>query len=108
MNIAPPGPVIQLKQGNSIVLSCSAECSPACTFKWLKDSVELPTPLGLLTLNEVDRESQGAYTCQASNSVGTGARDIVLDIQCEYSLCLSLCLCPVSYTHLTLPTTASV
>ena len=83
MSITPPGPVIQLRQGNSLFLSCSADCLPACTYTWFKDSVELTAPQGLLTLNDVDRDSQGAYTCQAVNSVGTGAKDIVLDIQCE-------------------------
>ncbi|KAK7106149.1 hypothetical protein V1264_017439 [Littorina saxatilis] len=81
VTITPAGPVISLKQGNSFVLTCSAECSPVCTYKWLKDTQELPSRNGILTLNDVNRNQNGAYTCEATNVVGLGAKDIVLDIK---------------------------
>lgn len=80
VTISPPGP-INIRQGNSVVLTCSAECSPVCTYRWLKGANELDSVNGILTLNGVIRGMDGVYTCQASNLVGNGTKDVSVEVQ---------------------------
>ncbi|PVD27512.1 hypothetical protein C0Q70_12674 [Pomacea canaliculata] len=68
ITISPPGPTVTLKQGHSVVLSCSAGCSPSCTYQWTKGAQVLSSANGILTLNDVSRQQDGVYSCQATNS----------------------------------------
>ncbi|KAK7495372.1 hypothetical protein BaRGS_00013311 [Batillaria attramentaria] len=72
---------LTIKQGNSVVLTCSAECSPSCTYKWMKDSTPLDSSNGILTLNEVRRGMDGNYTCEASNIAGSDTKAVALEVQ---------------------------
>lgn len=66
-----------------MVLSCSAGCSPSCTYQWTKGAQVLSSANGILTLNDVSRQQDGVYSCQATNSAGEGTQKITLEVQCK-------------------------
>ncbi|XP_076438582.1 hemicentin-2-like [Babylonia areolata] len=81
ITITPPQSVVPIKEGNSVVLTCSAECSPSCTLAWRKGTQELTSNGGILTLNDVSRDQDGSYTCEATNPVATATKSVRLEVQ---------------------------
>ena len=63
-------------EGSNVTLSCQANGLPLPTIKWMKNNLEIDDkrhnqqPLGDLTINNVDVEDEGEYTCIANNIYG--------------------------------------
>ena len=65
-------------------VSCSADCNPACTYKWVKnDSPDATTTLRTLTLGQADPQTAGIYKCVASNPHGSANSKFDLTVQCR-------------------------
>ncbi|XP_078665042.1 hemicentin-2-like [Branchiostoma floridae x Branchiostoma belcheri] len=61
---------VTLEEGQSTAIQCSAMANPAASFKWRKDGSGDPEVNGnILTLSQVSRDSEGTYTCEASNTI---------------------------------------
>ncbi|CAH1248239.1 HMCN2 [Branchiostoma lanceolatum] len=61
---------VTLEEGQSTAMQCSAMANPIAGFKWRKDGSSDPEVNGnILTLSEVSRDSEGTYTCEASNTM---------------------------------------
>ncbi|GFR99302.1 hemicentin 2 [Elysia marginata] len=81
LTITPQSP-ISLEEGNDFVVTCSASCSPVCTYTWRKGSRLIVTQNGMLQLKDVTRSDAGEYTCEAKNSVNSTTGQLQVEIQC--------------------------
>ncbi|KAK3759305.1 hypothetical protein RRG08_021251 [Elysia crispata] len=93
LSITPEGP-ISLEEGNDFVISCSASCTPACTFTWRKGGQLIQSQGGTLPLTNVTRSDAGMYTCEARNSVDTTFGQVQVEV--EYGAGESISLIPDS------------
>ena len=73
--------------GANITFTATASGSPAPTYQWRKDSVDIPGATGsALTLNNVQTTDAATYTVVATNSVGTtGSSSAVLTVSISNS-----------------------
>ncbi|XP_035660172.1 hemicentin-2-like [Branchiostoma floridae] len=60
---------VTLEEGQSTAIQCSSVANPTASFKWRKDGSGDPEVNNILTLSEVSRDSEGTYTCEASNTI---------------------------------------
>uniref|UniRef100_A0A8C8HTT2 Neural cell adhesion molecule L1-like protein n=1 Tax=Oncorhynchus tshawytscha TaxID=74940 RepID=A0A8C8HTT2_ONCTS len=67
---------VRLLKGEELVLECIAEGFPTPVIEWTKTTEKLPKRANLknygkrLTINNIEEEDDGKYTCEARNSVG--------------------------------------
>uniref|UniRef100_A0A8C7FG23 Neural cell adhesion molecule L1-like protein n=1 Tax=Oncorhynchus kisutch TaxID=8019 RepID=A0A8C7FG23_ONCKI len=67
---------VRLLKGEELVLECIAEGFPTPVIEWTKRTEKLPKRANLknygkrLTINNIEEEDDGKYTCEARNSVG--------------------------------------
>ena len=65
-------------------VTCSADCSPYCTFQWTKESSAVATG-ATLSLSVDNRNRRGTYTCEATRGGSfTDRRSISLFVRCMY------------------------
>ena len=84
ITFSPPGERQVVKEGDDLVVFCSADCSPPCTYKWVFDSRELLTQNGRLELPRVNRGQKGLYSCVADNGFGNqGTKPLTVDVECK-------------------------
>ncbi|XP_046729446.1 carcinoembryonic antigen-related cell adhesion molecule 1-like isoform X1 [Silurus meridionalis] len=57
-----------LKNGSTVILSCSAQSVPAAEFTWLFNDVKLPPKNSTVILSNVGIQQSGNYSCIAYNS----------------------------------------
>ena len=79
----PPG---EIKEGDSVTLSCSSDANPAAGYTWFKDTQTLPwIPSQHYALDSVSSKDSGTYYCQAGNHHGNLSSNLVfIDVQCEW------------------------
>lgn len=79
------------KQGQKLRFECKVEGNPLPTVQWLKNgscidscadySITYNNGEAVLTLDEVNQEAKGEYSCKASNQVGTAQSTASLDVE---------------------------
>lgn len=57
----------EVREGDSIFLTCTADCSPDPQFQWYKDDSELDDIGAVLQFTEMYMEDAGVYTCIATD-----------------------------------------
>ncbi|KAL3860954.1 hypothetical protein ACJMK2_007048, partial [Sinanodonta woodiana] len=68
IQLNPSEGIITERENGKIVVNCTADCNPPCSFKWTKDLV--PTLLSnnqTLIISSVSRSDSGRYLCNVSN-----------------------------------------
>ncbi|XP_041372508.1 protein amalgam-like [Gigantopelta aegis] len=56
--------------GNSLTVTCNANCTPSCSFSWTRGSQNLSAS-SKLQLTNIAKNHEGAYTCTAKNIVSS-------------------------------------
>ena len=83
---------LEVQQGQSLRLLCTADSQPPATLSWvLEDQVlSWSSPVGsrtlALELPWVKAGDSGHYTCQAENRLGSQQHTLDLSVLCEYDL----------------------
>ncbi|CAH1240507.1 HSPG2 [Branchiostoma lanceolatum] len=76
--------VMEVPEGERVVLECSARGNPAPTLSWNKYNDPLPVGVvesnGVLTIPQARLSDSGHYVCTGSNSVGTEQKRVELRI----------------------------
>ncbi|MGH0129303.1 UNVERIFIED_CONTAM: hypothetical protein FKN15_001933 [Acipenser sinensis] len=77
---------VEVREGGSIVLKCSADGSPAPTYEWKypkADNVQEITKDGVSTVNITRASSSNArvYECHAKNTYGVATKNITLTVK---------------------------
>ncbi|XP_064381761.1 basement membrane-specific heparan sulfate proteoglycan core protein isoform X5 [Dromaius novaehollandiae] len=71
--------------GGTAEFACAVDGDPRARVEWLKDGGELPPGSsvrdGVLRISDLDRKSQGTYTCRASSPGGQAEGSATLAIQ---------------------------
>ncbi|KAI5105926.1 carcinoembryonic antigen-related cell adhesion molecule 5 isoform X1, partial [Silurus meridionalis] len=62
----PVGPIY--RAGSNVILTCSAESSPAAEFQWAVNGAALSQMGHELTMNNIQSSQSGSYTCIAHNT----------------------------------------
>ena len=94
--LGPPGiteisPNTTVKEGDTVILNCSAVGNPPASITWTKVKRVVNFPL-----RNISREAAGSYRCTAVNGVGSPATaDVFITVQCE-------CVCYDLVYHLVL------
>lgn len=67
----------------TISITCTADCKPACDYTWSGPNV--PGGTGeVLSLQNIRKNQRGVFNCAASNNVGSfNSTDVNIDVQCE-------------------------
>lgn len=78
-----------VKEGESVTLSCTSRGHPNPTFSWFKEEKIEKSQQSDLELNDVKPEDSGNYYCEAKNKHGAMESNIItIDVKCEfYVLC---------------------
>ena len=92
------GPVVNVTEGLSVGLSCSAQGHPTPSFRWIYNAAEIRVNEGIHIENSTEADTvssvlmienvsyskhHGTYVCLATNSVGQDFTLIELDVKCE-------------------------
>lgn len=78
-----------VKEGESVTLSCTSRGRPNVTFLWFKKENIEKSQKSDLKLNNVKPEDSGNYYCEAKNNHGEMKSNVItIDVKCEfYVLC---------------------
>lgn len=81
----PPKSSFTLPSGTLMPsVTCSANCNPECSYKWVKDDSATPlTTSRALNIGQVDQGQAGIYKCISENEFGNASSKFVLSVQCE-------------------------
>lgn len=79
-----PDKEIAVTEGSSIQVNVSAQGNPdTVTYLWRRGD-EVVKADSFLNISSVTRDQAGTYTVEATNSQGTVAANLTLNIKCEY------------------------
>ncbi|PVD27511.1 hypothetical protein C0Q70_12673 [Pomacea canaliculata] len=82
LTFRPEGNRQVVREGGDLLVTCSADCSPPCSYRWKFGTEELTTAGGHLDLPVISRNQSGLYTCIAQNGNGNqGTRQLSVDVQ---------------------------
>ncbi|XP_046544597.1 cell adhesion molecule 4-like [Haliotis rubra] len=74
---------LEVEEGKSAAVRCSADCNPACTVTWWNISRQMViTGQGeaVLSIPAVDVSVSGLYTCHVNNTHGSASRNLTLEV----------------------------
>ncbi|NWW37465.1 HMCN1 protein, partial [Panurus biarmicus] len=82
-------PVVKVQAGQRVELPCSAQGVPAPLVSWFRGTGAVPTdggkflqsPEGALGISSVQLPDAGTYTCVATNSAGSDAAEVTVQVQ---------------------------
>ena len=73
-----------LTEGNTLQVTCAAQCTPSCFYVWTLGQREIPSTNGVLNIPAVSAEQKGDYTCVAANGEGNQASKVLsVDVLCK-------------------------
>ena len=90
-----PPSATTVNEGQTALLTCSADGHPTPRITWSKDSSSLPVgrhvveSSGALIVKNVKPEDDGVYSCRAENVLGSSSASAKLTVQCEFIKFLS-------------------
>ncbi len=76
-----------VKEGDSVTLSCSSRGRPDVSFTWFKNriNIENSPQMSELKLINVKPEDSGKYYCEAKNKLGANESNIIIiDVKCKF------------------------
>ncbi|GFN86122.1 hemicentin-2, partial [Plakobranchus ocellatus] len=73
----PPNDTVTLTEGNTLQVTCSAECTPACFYEWTLGQRQIPSANGVLSIPAISAQQRGDYTCMAANGEGNQASKVL-------------------------------
>uniref|UniRef100_A0A670ZGG8 Ig-like domain-containing protein n=1 Tax=Pseudonaja textilis TaxID=8673 RepID=A0A670ZGG8_PSETE len=85
-----------VKEGNSIILTCTADGRPSPNLSWMKEDQKIGEPTGHLQLHQIRPEDAGKYQCVANNQYGSLKTMVEVIVQCKIYLLLG---CVAENTH---------
>ncbi|XP_064599523.1 hemicentin-2-like [Liolophura sinensis] len=75
---------VNVTEDETAILVCSAQGNPQSTFAWkMSKSAEVKRTSAVYRIENVQRSASGEYTCNVTNSVGSGQTTVQLVVQCE-------------------------
>ncbi|XP_059151490.1 uncharacterized protein LOC131937830 [Physella acuta] len=77
--VITPGGRVERQEKEDLALSCSAQCNPACTYRWYKAGRKLAGQ-AVLEMTSLSRQNAGLYACQARNEVGRSIKPVELRV----------------------------
>ena len=78
-----------LGEGETIVLSCTAESNPPAAITWRRPGGNVLTTKPSFTIQSVGKESAGRYECVAENVLGLSQpAPVDVEVQCKYLFAL--------------------
>ncbi|XP_041666327.1 sialic acid-binding Ig-like lectin 10 [Cheilinus undulatus] len=79
-------PSAEIKEGSSVILTCSSDANPAANYTWYKENEDSPLASGhIFTITDVRAEHSGNYYCVAQNTRGRHNSTITLTVWAENS-----------------------
>lgn len=76
-----------VKEGDSVTLSCSSRGHPNVSFSWFKKIIQIENSpqMSDLKLIHVKPEDSGEYYCEAKNKLGAEGSNIIrIDVKCTF------------------------
>jgi len=74
-----------LNENDTATITCTVDSIPQSIIRWIFETKELQNKYdGSLTLNKIDCQSMGRYTCQAVNMLRVDNRYVNVTVKCEY------------------------
>ncbi len=76
-----------VKEGDSVTLSCSSRGRPDVSFSWFKKRIQIENSqqMSELKLSNVKPEDSGEYYCEAKNKLGANESNIIIiDVKCKF------------------------
>lgn len=86
LNVLAEKSLTDIKEGESVTLTCSAIGRPDPTFTWRKDGVHRGSG-PKLTFQSIRDSDSGEYRCEAKNEHGTKSNTVSINVRCEYLSC---------------------
>ncbi|RUS73642.1 hypothetical protein EGW08_018597 [Elysia chlorotica] len=81
LTLSPAG-LVQRQEGAELTLTCTAQCSPHCGYRWYKAGRTISsTPI--VHIPAVSRDDAGLYACQADNLAGSSIKPV--DVRVRFS-----------------------
>ena len=75
---------VAVKEGQELVLFCSSDCKPGCTFEWTGPGGGEFGSGNRLTIDSVGRgEHQGTLICEARNKYGVSTQGVNVTVYCK-------------------------
>lgn len=76
-----------IEEGDKITLECNVIRSnpPPSEFSWKNDKM-IVVKKKMHVFDKITPEKSGNYTCEATNSVGSGTRNTFLQVRCKFHI----------------------
>ncbi|CAC5385439.1 unnamed protein product [Mytilus coruscus] len=82
ISLLPANTYYTKEEGDSLNVTCSARCEPACDFEWTYPN-NIKHKDSILRIASLQRIHDGNYTCRAYNVIGYKMSAIMVTINCE-------------------------
>ncbi|KAK6979761.1 carcinoembryonic antigen-related cell adhesion molecule 1 [Biomphalaria glabrata] len=80
-----PGGRVEQQEGDSLTLTCTAQCNPPCAYRWYKAGKKISDD-AILEMTGLTNADAGLYACQARNDAGRSIKPVDLRISYQTSL----------------------
>ena len=76
-------------ENSKLTLNCSADALPLATsYAWyFKGKLTKQSSESFLTLDKINEDNAGSYTCKVSHILGKKEANLVIDVKCKYFFC---------------------
>ncbi|XP_021367584.1 uncharacterized protein LOC110459580 [Mizuhopecten yessoensis] len=91
VTLSPPDTTYTRTEGDTLPdITCTADCSPGCSFVWTKPDNTNFTVSAVLSLGQLDKSEHGTYRCTARNVVGESTTTVTVSVMCKLYTLLGL------------------
>uniref|UniRef100_A0A671NKX1 Ig-like domain-containing protein n=1 Tax=Sinocyclocheilus anshuiensis TaxID=1608454 RepID=A0A671NKX1_9TELE len=81
VSISPSG---QIKEGDSVTLSCSSDSNPPAEISWFKENQSSAVGSGrIYSISKISSDHSGKYKCKSRNKHGEKYSAVTLNVMCE-------------------------
>ncbi|KAH9499651.1 hypothetical protein Btru_074343 [Bulinus truncatus] len=77
--VTTPGGRVEKREGDSLTLTCTAQCNPLCAYRWYKAGKKVSDE-AILEMTSLADTDAGLYACQARNDAGRSIKPVDLRI----------------------------